>query len=732
MSNYANKIITKAKKHLAHNWPVLLIVLLILASSYRMLPFFGAVMHNDFNYLWNAVTNPNDYLSVWTSNYLGNDLSSTVFLLQPKTLIVGLLVILFKSHYLVSYLVSYGLMFLCSLTYYYIFSKISRSRAYGLLAATFVVLNNFTIENIVFGGYYFYFPSLIALALLINILVHVCRRDNSLLGAKEAWKIILISVLITHPFYLIAYLILLFCYAVYMYFFVVKARVDQLKKYLAILGGIVGVHFYWILPFFGSSVTNNPQLVYSGNAKEAVFNGFYQAASAVGSLNFFEYFNLVSQNMHQTIWHYLFYALIPVMMLVFLYKAELNRKTKRMLIWLALMFILFYNLGLGPKSGLIGTLWLWFWRNISSFSFFRSFSRMLIVIIPIYLFFFAFVKRYYLSKYSTWIASAVIGVILVLNAVFFTGDLKGSIRAIDVPAEYKALDGYLQGGDPQHNVVLALPPSSFELYEWAVNDNRELMPQGFSIKNYLLSNPILTVRSGLNYQNQNESLSNLFNYPPDTNIFNESLDGWNIGYILIEKKIVDQSFVYRTDTEIYEEHLRSYPELFSLITSNEQYDLYSYLKPGNLVDVSSGAINLDAVSPIKYRLIITGLNKDAVLNFNQARHVGWTLLPGSFKDCRGDNKCNNGAINLSDLRYLFTNPVWVQNEPKNYLTNAWDIDYDTIRDRLPSSSYRVNPDGSYDIAITLYFKPQLTFIIGIIVTLGVLMTAIYLNKKVSK
>ena len=48
--------------------------------------------------------------------------------------------------------------------------------------------------------------------------------------------------------------------------------------------------------------------------------------------------------------------------------------------------------------------------------------------------------------------------------------------------------------------------------------------------------------------------------------------------------------------------------------------------------------------------------------------------------------------------------------------NQWTIDPDYIRANYPKEYYKENPDGSIDVRMTLYFKPQSYFYLGLIIS----------------
>ncbi len=48
--------------------------------------------------------------------------------------------------------------------------------------------------------------------------------------------------------------------------------------------------------------------------------------------------------------------------------------------------------------------------------------------------------------------------------------------------------------------------------------------------------------------------------------------------------------------------------------------------------------------------------------------------------------------------------------------NGWTIDPEYIRTHYSREYYRENPDGSMDVRMTLYFRPQSYFYLGLIIS----------------
>ena len=70
-----------------------------------------------------------------------------------------------------------------------------------------------------------------------------------------------------------------------------------------------------------------------------------------------------------------------------------------------------------------------------------------------------------------------------------------------------------------------------------------------------------------------------------------------------------------------------------------------------------------------------------------------------------------------ELSYLWKQPVFEDSHKLVYdYANQWTIDPEYIKANFDKSMYKENPDGSIDLELTLYFKPQSYFYLGIIIS----------------
>lgn len=699
---------------------VLFLVITILAS-YKVFPSKGILTFNDFAFFHNWRTSLGEIATTLSSNYLGQEQSSILFNYAPKSVAINILNFFHFSDNQIAYILFFGLFFLSAVIYFFVFYKISRNYFFGLLAGIFVILNNLTIEHLAFGGAFYYFLGLISFAGLFSVFWYIYK--NSIVSWKDIISIILIALLIIHPFYLVIYLSSL---VIFFVFFITYSKnfKKNIIKFLIILLGIVSVHAYWLFPFIYGTIHHTAIEIYNNNI-DNVFEGFLKVASYTNSVNFFQYFNLFSEHFHQTTFHYIFYSGILLLIISSLFFIN-NKKHKLFLFFILIVYFIFSNLALGPVSQISGGLWNWLWNNVPFFKFFRVFSRFLIIIIPIYLLYFAVFTREWKYRYKNMIFAGLILIILWLNIGILTGDLKGNILATQIPKEYQKINELFKNDTGN---IIAFPTAGYESYWWGMNTNRTIMTQDYYLKDYLFSMPIIYNRGALNLDKQN----NIFEDTLKFGDFNEknldsNLLNMNISYILIQKDIIDVENGKKIDYELFDKYF-SANHKYILVENNQYFNLYRYnANSGKSVKID-GDIIFQKINSTEYNINLKNLFNIKDLILLQRYNENWKIYLHKESNSNLDDKSM-----IKELLYPFQKVLLDNNHKVAYdYANKWQIDAKYIKDNFSPDYYKINKDGTIDIELTLFFKPQSYFYWGILISvLSILILIISLLVLITK
>jgi hypothetical protein len=119
--------------------------------------------------------------------------------------------------------------------------------------------------------------------------------------------------------------------------------------------------------------------------------------------------------------------------------------------------------------------------------------------------------------------------------------------------------------------------------------------------------------------------------------------------------------------------------------------------------VGSGHVDYTFVDPTEYQISLKNIKENMYINFSEKYHPGWRLRAGTF----------HWFDALIDKNYFLDAQDHSENDAK---LNSFLINPEAIKQHVPKGNYIENPDGSIDLELTLYFKPQAYLNLGLIVS----------------
>ncbi|HUQ85184.1 MAG TPA: hypothetical protein VM077_02570 [Candidatus Limnocylindrales bacterium] len=400
---------------------------------------------------------------------------------------------------------------------------------------------------------------------------------------------------------------------------------------------------------------------------------------------------------------------------LFNYKEWLNKHERKyfLLFFTAFLFSLFFfTVNIGPLRELFIVL-----GKLPGFVMFRNFyDKFALGYIFIYAIILSFVMivlvRKYKNKtktiYSLIILSIMINFIpikqLIVRPIWTTNNTYANIT---IPDEYFTFIKNTKANVPYSANMLSLP---FNIAGYTIiKDSKS--------DNTFAGRSPLQLFTGINDFSGNLSFS-----ANDSEKFNQHitqrnyidlnnfLKARNIGYVFITKNIPDDiKKSYLFDPKILHNQDQ---KLIDAITGdkiteskNGNYILYKTKHATSLFYPKN--VEFKKINPVKYHIEIKGLTKKQNLYFAESFSTGWNLYPRSYKN--------------KDINPLLL--TWERSIAKNthtstdVYTNKWVIDPEKVIKEIPSSSYRKNPDGTLNVSLTMYFKPQNNFYFGALITL---------------
>ncbi|HVT00652.1 MAG TPA: hypothetical protein VHE53_00275 [Patescibacteria group bacterium] len=438
----------------------------------------------------------------------------------------------------------------------------------------------------------------------------------------------------------------------------------------------------------------------------------------------------------------LFLNLIFIAVLIgglLLFKKYFNKEGRRIYTYFLTAFIFslfFFTVNIGPFKDLF-----LYMGKIPGFVMFRNFYDKFA---PGYIFIYSILitagllaVSNELPKYRKAINILFIFVVLLnftsvkstVNSVLWT--TKNVYRVITIPQEYLDMMNFIHNNVSSSNTILTLPYGS-SLYSVIKDTNSNNV--------YLGVSPV-KIFSGVN--DISGTLS--FNYDPDGQKIqdditsrnykdiNKTLFKRNINYVFVNKNIPDQvihSYAFDNNTVKYEDEglIKGITSKKIKTSSNNSYILYeaknknSYLLSKNLY--------FKKINPVKYILYFKNLKSKQELKMFDSYNSNWKIYPVKYPNM---SFCNNvvssvkntkeckeefSLLTLDELLYFFKKPIFSNTHAsKDGTTNDWLIDPSYIKKTLPNNYYTVKKDGSIDVEFILYYRPQLYFYYGIIISL---------------
>ena len=441
---------------------------------------------------------------------------------------------------------------------------------------------------------------------------------------------------------------------------------------------------------------------------------------------------------------------------IFSFKKHLIKKSRKIFLFVLTSFITslyFLTVNIGPLKDVFILM-----GRIPGFTMFRNFYDKFA---PGYIFFYSvlitislvLIKKRFPKKYIFF--NLLFFSIIFINFIPIKETINSPVwltnniyRTITIPKEYLNFMNRIKANISPTNTILDLPYGTTVYTEIKDENSNNRVYIGVSpVKLFSGVNDISGDQS-FNFTNENYAVdSDLVNR--DYVNFNNFLYNYDINYVLMTKNLPTEilsSYVFYEPFLVKQDKpfLKAILNKKILVSSKGNYVLYSTKKQNILL--SSQNLYFQKINPVKYLLYIKNIKVPQKLYFNDSYHFDWNLFlqkDPSLTFCskiistvNNTTECENNFsfFNLSEMSYLFKSPIFSSSHTLvNNFSNAWVIDPNFIKKNYGQNFYTVNKDGSINIELVLYFKQQLYFYYGLIITLiFILGSTIYLIKVYKK
>jgi len=408
----------------------------------------------------------------------------------------------------------------------------------------------------------------------------------------------------------------------------------------------------------------------------------------------------------------------------------LNRKNKY-IFYFALIAIL--GILLTKQVGRpFSFLYPFLYENVPGFNAFREASKFYFLIVFGYSVLIAsLIERIHLKSKNTrgknYLKHLITGVVIVLFAwnskPIITGEIGTLFQPRHIPKEYITLNNYINK-QADYFRVLWIPTHS----RWGNYTNNHPLVSLVNTINGEWSQFVLKDREKDDFASESELMMKILNKP----FSDDLLDMSSIKYVVIpsEDKENDNNFFVYYGKTIKQEYVKNIDKLEYLhkididtkgieIYVNYNYRPHLYLtekreKIGENNSVKK--IDYAQIHPTEYRLSLRQVKEPIYLNFTESFHPGWKLRVGNF---------NWWEAILNDNYFL---PEEIHQKSDTglhsfYLDPKIVCKVDNVGKVHKEECVR-NKDGTYNIQITLFFKPQAYLYAGGIVSISTLVAVL--------
>jgi len=461
--------------------------------------------------------------------------------------------------------------------------------------------------------------------------------------------------------------------------------------------------------------------------KQTTFWGLFGSFNGKLYYEFSKFYqSSISSFLGLTIYIYMFYLLI---------NNKFNNIHRTQNNILLILFLIIFQFMLGLKN----PIYEYLYNNFTYFQIFRNITKLSHLLLYLTLIIIVFnlkniTKRKFKQRFYL-ISISIISIAIMYNIPYFTySKYFFEERSIEnIPSKYKDVSIYLNQNLGLSDKVLILPGTYInERYNF---DGKEFVPQGYMF-DYLLNN-INSYRVAQDLVGSSQFISDSKKvYYKDNNDFKIDknnlrylINKYNFNYVVITEDLVSE---YQDIVSI-----KDFLSVnnFNLLKSFENITVYEN------DEFFKSKISTEYKSNLKYRY-----NNPKYINIKISNIVGlerlyyldwfnknWSLylnpIDSNSKDCNVIQEYNNEGKNIKEcehtqkffegeeLSYLWKQPVFEDSHKLVYdYANQWTIDPEYIKANFDKSMYKENPDGSIDLELTLYFKPQSYFYLGIIIS----------------
>jgi hypothetical protein len=483
------------------------------------------------------------------------------------------------------------------------------------------------------------------------------------------------------------------------YFIYTKRDYKVFLWHLFFVISVFILNIHWLLPLINLGQLTDNELF----SRNIFGSNYFDISSSLTLFHRFWSFAKPSVFKNQSI--PLYFWLIPIFTILGIYY---SRKKK-----FSIYFLTIFLLGvfLTKQEGVpFSQIYKWLYSNLPGFNAFREASKFYILnIIGISSLIGYFVNEYKFknNKIKYFICSVIFLIFFGNTYPIFTGKIDTLFVPRKYPTQYLEFNKKIEN-ENQSFRILWVPTNS----KWGMYSNQ---------------NPVLGMSELDQKYSYIKKLPDFVEYskPKNSNInilrqefSNNIIDRLSIKYLIVPVSVNDEDLFsdYGKNRAYYLEILKNSKFLSAkdlsdneiAIFENDDFRplIYTTQEPEDFRK-STKFLNIEfkKINPTTYEINLKNIKDPIYLNFSENFSSDWTLYFGSY--------------NLQNLIYRQMDEVVSVGHSKNDLgLNTFFIDPKEIVKNNKNQNIFLNSDNSLDLKLTLYFKTQSYFYIGLIIALA--------------
>lgn len=617
-------------------------------------------------------------------------------------------------------LLIFSLFYFSFLSGFLLFKQFTKESRVSYILALIFSFNPFLLNHLIFG-HIILIISMINLMFSCYFLINFYKKKNKF---HFFLFILFLALNPIHPLYIPFFFILYFLLGVY-------SNIPIKKNIFLIIIALFLLmlfHSFWTLNLIINSKASAEVMTYHSGTLEGIKQ---QSKPILNSILNSEYFNkdlfLNNNRFYQTL--YDCSRILLFLILLILLVSIKEAKNKRFYTMTFIVIVLLMLLLTGSFNPLpLGKLIFNFFLFIKIYSLYKEVYHFTFLLIPLILILFCFayeslqenVKKRYKNFLSTSLILILALMIISISVYSNNESLSNKLHSWN--------SSNLEENDKFYNsLCYSYKTTGYILFVPFYNNVYDTRSNSADKEggadSLIASSCISSIGNSVTLNYPFKIILEVFN----DNLSNEEIfTNKGISYIIFRKNFMSGNENYYNSTFL--RFRISNDAKFSLIEENEDFIVYS--NGYNQGIISSSNLIFTKVNPVKYRVYTQTISQSQSLSFLVNFNPDWKLYlvkhpssswctPIEFYENTNTTECEHTQkfFEGEELSYLWKKPIFDETHTMVYeYANGWTIDPQYIKDNFSKDYYKENPDGSIDIELVMYFKPQSYFYLGLIIS----------------